>query len=434
MTSPKNSGLQARQIAFTILGQVLDTQQPLDQILSAQQKLQALSPSDRGLCRLLVATVLRRLGQIDALWQGCLQRPLAKAAAPVAHILRLGVAQLVFMDVLPHAALYTSVELCGRNRLLAFKPLVNAVLRRLQQEADSMLGGQDEFTLNTPTWLRASWLGAYGEATARAIAQAHLHDPPLDITVKSDPEAWAEKLGATILPGGSLRVKTGGLVTDRAGFADGQWWVQDVAASLPVRLLGDVRDKIVFDLCAAPGGKTAQLCNAGARVTAVDHSPKRLERLRENLDRLQFTATIVTAAIADWQPPMLADAVLLDAPCSATGTIRRHPDLPHLKSPTDLERLINLQRQLLAQAAGMLKPGGVLVYATCSLQPEEGPLVINDFLAQQPRFHRMPIQPAELPGLAELINDSGDIRTLPCDFSDLGGMDGFFIARLERRA
>jgi 16S rRNA (cytosine967-C5)-methyltransferase len=432
MAKSPAAGLGARQAAFDILHQVLDLKKPLDQILASHRGLNGLTPSDRGLARWLVATTLRRLGQIDALWQSCLQRPLAKSAAPVTHILRLGVAQLLFMDVPVHAAVFTTVELCARNRLGAFKSLVNAVLRRLQQEGEGLITAQDEFILNTPAWLRQSWVETYGEDLARAIAQAHLAEPPLDITVKSDPETWAEKLGAAILPNGSLRLKTGGMITARDGFGDGAWWVQDLAATIPARLLGDVRGKTVIDLCAAPGGKTAQLCNQGAIVTAVDHSPKRLGRLQENLDRLQFTAALIEADILHWQPEALADHVLLDAPCSATGTIRRHPDLAQLKTPDDVARLATLQRQLLTRAATMVKPGGNLVYATCSLQAIEGPEAIAEFLDHNPHFRRWPITAAELPGMSDTINPNGEVRTLPCDLSDLGGMDGFFVCRLQR--
>lgn len=428
------AGLAPRQAALQILIQILDRRRPLDTALNQNPLWRELPTADRAMTRWLLAGTLRRLGQIDALWQHCLNTPLPDAAKKIPHILRLGVAQLVFLGTPAHAAIFLSVELCRESHLDKFKPLVNAVLRRLQNEAEAIVTAQDSFQYNVPSWLRDSWIQHYGEPTARAIAQIQESEPPLDITVKTDPELWAEKLGATILPNGSLRLKTGGTIEARDGFGTGSWWIQDMAASLPARVFGPIQNQTIIDLCAAPGGKTAQLCNAGARVIAVDTHPARLEKLAANLHRLNFTAEIIQADAGHWLPLVPADGVLLDAPCSATGTIRRHPDLPYLKTPADIARLADLQLSLLRQAVRMVKIGGYVVYAVCSLEYSEGPEMIEKFLSTAKNCRRAPITVTEFPELSGLLTAMGDIRTLPCDFSDLGGMDGFFVCRLQRLA
>jgi 16S rRNA (cytosine967-C5)-methyltransferase len=297
-----------------------------------------------------------------------------------------------------------------------------------------MVAAQDAARLNTPDWLWQPWCAAYGEATAHAIAEAHLVEPPLDLSCRSDPAGWAEKLGATLLPGGTLRLAAGqGDVTRLPGYAEGAWWVQDAAAALPARLLGAVAGKQVIDLCAAPGGKTAQLAAAGAEVIAVERNAERLSRLQENLQRLQLGAATVAADAAEWHPPALADAVLLDAPCSSTGTLRRHPDIAYLKDSAQIAALTQAQDRLLAHAVAMLKPGGLLVYAVCSLQPEEGPQRIHALLSSDDRVERLALTPDDLPGLPEAVTSEGDLRSLPCHLADHGGMDGFYACRLRRR-
>jgi 16S rRNA (cytosine967-C5)-methyltransferase len=308
------------------------------------------------------------------------------------------------------------------------------VLRRIAREGKRDLANLDTLALDTPHWLITRWVKHYGEQTARAIATANLHEPALDLTVKSDPEGWAQKLGGRVLPNGSVRLIAHGPVTALPGFNDGAWWVQDAAASLPMRLLGEVEGKAVADLCAAPGGKTAQLANAGAQVTAIDRSAPRLRRLSENFTRLGLQADIVTADAAAWKGGPF-DAILLDAPCMATGTIRRHPDIPWLKGEKDQAKLTTLQGRLLDNAVSLLKPGGVLVYCTCSLEPEEGEDAIAYLLDRNKAVRRQPIAPAEVSG-AEFVTSEGDMRTLPCHWPDtdsrLAGLDGFFAARLIR--
>jgi 16S rRNA (cytosine967-C5)-methyltransferase len=288
-------------------------------------------------------------------------------------------------------------------------------LRRLAREGAERLAALDPAVLDTPPWLLARWNENYGEATARAIAGAHGHEPALDLTVKSDPQTWADKLDGRPLPTGSVRTVAHGAVTSLPGFAEGAWWVQDAAAALPARLFGNVGGLHVADLCAAPGGKAAQLAAAGARLTAVDRSPARLERLRGNLSRLSLEAELVCADVEEWTAEPF-DAVLIDAPCSSTGTIRRHPDVPWLKQPSDLAALAALQRRLIARAATLTRPGGVLLYCTCSLEPEEGQQAIDEFLAREAGWRRVPITPSELAGRAEFITGGDDLRTLPCHF------------------
>jgi len=392
----------------------------------------ALEARDRAFARLLLATTLRRLGQIDALLDRCLERALPPEAGPVRDALRLGAAQLMFLDTPAHAAVNSAVELARAAGWPGLAGMTNAVLRRIARDGKSWREAQDAPRLNTPGWLWDSWRAAYGEQTARSIALAHLEEPPLDFSVKGDAAGWAARLGAEILPLGSLRRPTGGAVEDLPGYAEGAWWVQDAAATLPARLLRDVAGRRVVDLCAAPGGKTAQLAAAGAKVIAVDKSARRLVRLRQNLARLHLDAETATAEAENWSPQAPVDAVLLDAPCSATGTIRRHPDVPHLKRPQDIAALTEAQDRLLAAALGMLRPGGALVYAVCSLQPEEGPGRVAALLAAGAPVRRVAIGADEVGGLAELLTEDGDLRTFPFHLAERGGMDAFFAARLEK--
>jgi 16S rRNA (cytosine967-C5)-methyltransferase len=313
--------------------------------------------------------------------------------------------------------------------------LVNAVLRRMARDGRAALAGLDMAAFDTPEWLLARWKHAYGEATTHAIAAVHGEEPPLDVTVKHDPEMWATRLRGRVVPTRTVRLIAHGPVSLLPGYAEGAWWVQDAAAALPARLLGDLAGCRVADLCAAPGGKTAQLAAAGARVTAVDRSPARLARLRENLARLGLAAETVEADALEWNPEPF-DAVLLDAPCSSTGTIRRHPDIPWLKREADLPAMRALQARLLDKAASLTKPGGTLVYCTCSLEPEECEAQISALLARNPGLVRRAIAAAELDAQEAFTTAAGDLRTLPCHWPDLdprmAGLDGFYAARLDR--
>ncbi len=430
------SGKKSRAAALALLEAVLERHQALDDaVASALEdggRLARLEARDRAFARLLASTVLRHLGQLDEVIGRCLERPLGQRLSRLRNTLRLGAAQILLLDTPAHAAVDGTVRLLGAKS--PFRGLVNAVLRRLVREGEGLLADLDGARLNTPKWLWQSWCAAYGEATARAIASAHLADPTLDISVKHDAAGWARRLDAVVLPGGSLRRALGGRIEELPGFNEGAWWVQDAAAALPAKLLTAVLEpgQAVVDLCAAPGGKTAQLALSQA-VTAVDLAAKRLETLAANLQRLGLEAQTVAADVAAWQPAETPAGVLLDAPCSATGTMRRHPDVAHLKRPGDVVRLAGLQARLLEAAVAMLGPGGVLVYCVCSLQPAEGPERVAALLADHPELQRQPIAAAEVAGLSELISPEGDLRTLPCHLAEQGGLDGFYAARLRRQ-
>ena len=424
----------ARSVAIDLIGAVLRRKRPLDDAIEDNGEMAALPARDRAFARLLVATVLRRLGQIDALIAHCLNTPLPPRAAMVHDMLRLGIAQLLFLRTPPHAAVATTVDLAEVRGFLSHKGLVNAVLRRLSQEGPELVAQQDAARLNTPDWLWRGWSQAYGEEGARGVALAHLKEAPLDITVRSDPEHWRELLDATLLPTGTLRRSAGGAIMSLPGYSAGAWWVQDAAAAMPATLFGDIAGQRVIDLCAAPGGKTAQLAAAGARVTAIDRSPRRLDRLNANLARLSFGVESLVADAATWRPPEPVRYVLLDAPCTATGAIRRHPDVPHLKTPDDVARLAAVQERLVAAAVEMLAPGGTLIYCTCSLEPQEGPQQVAKLLARGAPVARRPIEPQEIGGLAECLTPEGDLRTLPSHLAEFDGIDGFFATRLVRSA
>jgi 16S rRNA (cytosine967-C5)-methyltransferase len=430
-------GLPARQIAADILEGVLRRARAFDDELEQHSAaLSALEERDRALVRMLAATVLRRLGTLKGIVGAMLKTPLPPEIARADTALLLGAAQILFLDVPDHAAVDLSVRLVQAEKHAArYAGLVNAVLRRIAREGKADLANLDTLTLDTPHWLLARWAQHYGTPTTRAIAAANLHEPALDLTVKSDPDGWAQRLGGRVMPNGTVRLVAHGPVTALPGFAEGEWWVQDAAASLPMRLLGDVKGKAVADLCAAPGGKTAQLADAGAHVTAVDRSAPRLKRLTENFARLGLTAETVTADATAWKGGPF-DLILLDAPCMATGTIRRHPDIPWLKGETDLAKLAALQRRLLDHAVSLLKPGGTLVYCTCSLEPEEGENQIAGLLDRDQRVRRHPIEPAEVADSA-FVTEAGDMRTLPSHWPDpdsrYAGLDGFYAARLVRQ-
>jgi 16S rRNA (cytosine967-C5)-methyltransferase len=368
-----------------------------------------------------------------------LDRGMPTDAPRAQSALMIGAAQILWMDVPDHAAVDLSVRLVQSDRRAAkYAGLVNAVLRRCAREGPSLVDDVKSEILDIPPWLHKRWIAHYGEATARAMALALAHEPSLDITVKSDAAQWASRLHGESLPTGTVRTLLQGSVTNLPGFAEGEWWVQDAAAALPARLFGDIKGKTIVDFCAAPGGKTAQLALAGARVIALDRSPGRTARLRDNLARLRLHAEAVVTDAVEWQGDAVGaiDGVLVDAPCTSTGTIRRHPDVAWLRQEADLAALTTLQKRLLQRAVALLRPGGTLVYCTCSLEPEEGETAISTLLAAEPSLRRVPVDPGEVGGLAEIINPQGDLRTLPCHMphSDprLGGLDGFYAARLVK--
>ena len=406
-----------RDAAFDLLSAVLDRRHALEDALDA---LPALEPRDRAAAHRIAAAVLRRLGTLDAV----LEPFLTKAPPlPARHVLRIGAAGLLLLDTPAHAAVATAVALARSRGLAPFSGLVNAVLRRVADAGPAALASLDGPRLDTPAWLWSAW-----GPDARAIATAHEHEAPLDLTLAPDA---APPDGATLVPTGSARLPAGTRVAELPGYAEGTFWVQDAAAALVGRLLAARPDERIADLCAAPGGKTAQLAASRAHVIAVERDPARIVRLRDNLSRLRLDAEIVEADAVAWRPASLLDAVLLDAPCSATGTIRRHPDVPHLKRPRDIAPLAAGQDRLLDAAAAILRPGGRLLYSVCSLQPEEGAARVAAALGRGGLRHQ-PFTVAELSDMPEARTQEGFLRTHPGLWPERGGLDGFFAARLMR--
>ena len=406
-----------RSAALSLLSAVLDRHRSLEDALDG---LPPMDARDRAAAHRLAAAALRRRGTIDAV----LEPYLARNPPPEGmHILRLGAAALLFLETPPHAAVGTAVALARARNMPKIAGLVNAVLRRVAETGAAALEDLDGPRLDTPPWLWTSW-----GPDARDIATAHQREAALDLTLMPDAEPPE---GGVMLPTGSIRLPAGTRVTELAGFEAGGFLVQDAAAALPARLLGAEPGQRIADLCAAPGGKTAQLAATGASVTGVELNPARMQRLASNLERLGLSAELVQADAREWRPPEPLDGVLLDAPCSATGTIRRHPDVPYLKRPGDIPALTQLQDQLLAAATGMLKPGGRLIYAVCSMQPEEGQARAEAALARLP-LDADPIRRSELPELAAAIGRDGFVRTHPGLWPQYGGLDGFFIARFRR--
>ena len=436
-------GFASRWAAANLLESVVRRNRPLDEQLDDRHpnpSLRELCERDRALARRIVATVLRRLGTLRRLIGDLLDRGLPKDGPQVEIALLIGAAQLLFLDVPQHAAVDLSVRLVQRDsRHARYAGLVNAVMRRIARAGSEPLAALEPLHLDTPDWLFARWINAYGEDAAGAIARVHRLEPPLDVTVKSDPDRWAERLGGRKLPTDSVRLAAHGPIPALPGYAEGDWWIQDAAAALPVRLFGDMRGRSVADLCAAPGGKTAQLASCGAVVTAVDRSASRMARLRENLTRTGLQAVTIVADAEDWKPTPPTetfDAVLIDAPCTSTGTIRRHPDIPWRRAPGDIAVMTALQTRLLARAIDLTRSGGTIVYCTCSLEPEEGEDIVSTVVEQDRRVRRKPITASEFRVLEEFITPLGELRTLPCQWPDsdprMCGLDGFFAARLER--
>ncbi len=429
------SGVESRQAAVDMICAVMWRGQFLDEALeSAASAID--DPRDRGFVRLLAATALRRKGQIDKSLSRFLDQPLDRRSGPVRAILLVGAAQLMFLGVEPHAAISTAVDIAARDReAKRFKSLINAVLRRVADNLDELMGELPPALDNVPAWLATKLRADLGPDTARRVAEAHLVQADLDLSLKS-PDAAGELVaaGGHLLPTGSVRFNVPyPAIPELPGYAEGNWWVQDAAAALPARLLGNVSGAKVLDMCAAPGGKTLQLAAAGADVTALDISEDRMARVKENLARTGLNASCLVQDAATYEPDQLFEAILLDAPCTATGTIRRHPELPWLRRPDGIAGLLAHQRLLLRRAATLLKPGGTLVYAVCSLLAEEGPKQIQSFLNENRAFSRLDIDVGSLALGTDMVTKRGDLRTLP--YMDLGGhagLDGFYAARLSR--
>ncbi|WP_075631559.1 RsmB/NOP family class I SAM-dependent RNA methyltransferase [Novacetimonas hansenii] len=433
-SAPRSSGRRAtgrgaqaapadptRDIAFDIVTGVIEHRRMLETSMENSPVARQAEPRDRAAAHRLGASVLRHMGTATEVLSPFLKK---EPPEPVRAVLLIGVAQLLFLGTPVHAAVATSVALARRRGLAPFAGLVNAVLRRIAQKGDGCLDGLDQERLDVPPWLWASW-----GRMARPIAAALGTEPPLDLSMRP---GCLPPPGGELLPNGTVRFAAGTRVTELPGFAEGAFWVQDAAASLPARLLDAKAGERVADLCAAPGGKTAQLALAGADVTAVERDPRRLERLGANLARLQLgdVVKVVQADATQWRPDAPLDAVLLDAPCSATGTVRRHPDALWIKRPRDLAALAAGQQALLKTAGDMLRPGGRLVYAVCSLQPEEGPACAR--AAEEMGLIADPFTPEELAFLPQARTPEGWVRTHPGMWAEQGGMDGFFAARFRK--
>jgi 16S rRNA (cytosine967-C5)-methyltransferase len=419
------AGLPARAAALDLLAAALSSRAGLDEGLT-HPALAALEPRDRAFARALVMATLRCLGPIDAALQSRLKKPPPER---IVHVLRLGVAQAFLLETPVHAAVATTVALAGRQKGgAAFKGLVNAVLRGLVREPPVL----DDPELLAPSWLYARWRAAYGEAEARRLAATIAQEPATDLTLKdpADADRLAAEFEGDVLKGGTLRTTRRGDVAAWPGFADGVWWVQDASAAVPARLLAVRAGETALDLCAAPGGKTLQLAAAGATVTAVDRSPERLKRVAENLKRTGLAAETMTADATAWTDARTFDAVLLDAPCSATGTFRRHPDVLWAAKPGDIPSLAAVQARLLDAAARRVRPGGRLVYCVCSLEPEEGEAQVAAFLTRSPDFALDPVSAGEAGAPEASLRPDGALRILPHHLS--GGTDGFYAARLRR--
>ncbi len=422
-------GVEARQAAGVLLNAALEGRGGLDAALSFRE-VAGLPAPDRAFARAVAMAALRRLGEIDQI----LDRRLQKAPpAAVRTILRIALAQTLVLETPAFAAVSTAVKLAERDpKTRPYKNLVNAVLRGVGRDGPGLTTAES----NLPDWIAARWRATYGEAALAGLALAAREEPPTDLSVRPgvDPAAVADAVDGEVLPGGAVRTGRRGDISTWPGFEDGSWWVQDAAAAVPVRLLEPRPDETVADFCAAPGGKTLQLAAAGASVVALDRSDKRLNRLRQNLQRTGLEAEIVVTPAEDWDDPRAFDAVLLDAPCTATGTFRRNPEVLRATRPADVAKLADVQHRLLDAAAERVKPGGRLVYCVCSLEREEGETQIIAFLRRNPAFRTAPADPAALGAPVEALTSEGWLRILPSMWAEKGGLDGFFVARLDRVA
>lgn len=453
-------------VATTVLTRVMDDKRGLDGLMDTTQGLaavRALTAADQGLVRAICMSACRHYGEILAAIERMVDRPLPRNARHLHHLLAVAAAQILFLDIPDSAAVDLAVTQARDDaRSKRFASLANAILRRMVREKDDLLqpaqiksraaGAQqpvDRVVANMPLWLRSRTRKSYGRDRLSAIAGQHMVPPALDICVKSDPDQWAEQLGGTVLLGHAIRLIKPGQINTWPGFAEGQWWVQDVAAQLPAMVMGAMAGKRVADFCAAPGGKTAQLIAHGAQVTALEQSAPRITRLRDNLDRLSMEADLIETDLFDHQPDQPYDAILLDAPCSSLGTIRRHPDVQWTKSPELVRELADLQARMIAHAATCLALGGQLVFANCSLDREEGEDMVARLDLDALGLVADPIAPEEIGGHSDWITGQGTIRTLPhylpwqpVDQADeplqegtperMSGMDGFFCARFRK--
>ena len=426
----ESNSVVSRRLAALCVKEVMEKNLPLQQVISSQKDYVTLESRDRAFVRLIVATTFRRMGQINSVLKPFLRQTPPKL---IYAALQTATAQIIYLGTPPHAAVGETVAMLkSRNSSKGFANLTNAVLRKVV-DSGKKLAAQEPPKINIPPWLLGEWESDYGRQACRKFSTQLTQEPPLDVTVKSTEGMWAHKLGGKAIARNSVRLKKIGDITELEGFSEGEWWAQDIAASIPVRLLEPLTGKRVLDMCAAPGGKTMQLISLGAEVTALDRSISRLERVKENLKRTNLSASVICRDALEWVPSGdLYDSVLLDAPCTATGTFRRHPDVLYNRKPKDLSNLIKIQDQLLSKSASFVKPGGTLIYSTCSLLLAEGKPRIDKFLKRNSHFSLEVITNIDGLDLPPSAFEDGFVRTLPHYLSEEGGMDGFFIAKMKR--
>lgn len=434
-------GLETRLVATLLLTRVMDDGRNLDALCDHQHGLRQflkLEPRDQSLARAIAITAVRKHNQIEAVLKRVMQRPPPKRARFLIHSLHVAATQILFLDAPDSAAVDLGVTAIGNDeRTSRFRGMSNAVLRRIVREKDELLLKTEQVSL-LPNWMGKALRKDYGKEKANRISSMIALEPMVDLTVKKNPQDWAEKLGGFVLPTGSVRLTNTTSVTELEGYENGEWWVQDAAAALPAHLVSVAKGARVLELCAAPGGKTAQLAHKGYDVTALDISKPRLARLQQNLERLNLSANLVEANILEFDPDEQFDAILLDAPCSSTGTIRRHPDVLWTKSPEEITALAKLQYKLLEKAKDFLKPGGMLVFSNCSMLKEEGENLFSQASKQFEDLISNPIKADEIDGLQDCINGQGALRTLPFHLphqedDHYSGLDGFFACRFIKQ-
>ena len=414
----------ARSQALYLLDQIMGEGRLLSDLVSGGT-LDRLEPADRARAQRLTTDTLRGIERADRIISRFVRKP---PPLTVHNILRLGTVELCLGGD-AHGVVNDMVGLLGNHRRYAkLKGLINAVLRQVAEDGPPRWN--DLRVPRIRLWLREPLLQAWGKGAVERMERAHFAGAPLDLTAKSDPEALAKATGGTLLPTGSVRLADPGQVSALPGYEAGDWWVQDAAAAIPVQILKPQKGEAILDLCAAPGGKTLQLAAAGANVTAIDNSERRMERVTQNLARTGLSATCLVEDALEHKGSY--DAILLDAPCSATGTIRRHPDLPFAKDGSEFGDLIALQAKMLDHALTLLNPGGRLIFCTCSLLPDEGEVQVDEALIRHPGL-QVDRDALNLPGIDPAwISSEGGLRLRPDYWADLGGMDGFYIACLRR--
>ncbi|MEM7289136.1 MAG: transcription antitermination factor NusB [Pseudomonadota bacterium] len=438
--SKSKPGMAPRLVATTLLTRVIDDNRNLDALCDGQHGLKeflSLAEADRALARAIGITALRNRTRIETAIGKVVNRPPPKNARFLIHSLHVAAAQILFMNVPESAAVDLAVSAIGSDRRTSrFRGFANAVLRKLAS-GKTIFENDTQKVSPFPRWLEKALRKDFGADKLAKVGESVANPPLLDITVKSNPHDWAEKLGGLVLPNESVRLLSNQSVTGLNGYAAGEWWVQDAAAAIPATLVKPKTGKNVLEICAAPGGKTAQLVHAGYTVTALDISTPRLKRLEENLNRLQLEASLVEADILHWENDKKYDAVLLDAPCSSTGTMRRHPDVIWTRSSEDVSELAALQLAMVKKAAGFVKPGGQLIFSNCSILKEEGEDLVAGLVKSGFELSLVPLKKEEVFGMSDLINGQGVLRSLPYQMEisekpEASGMDGFFACKFIR--